>query len=116
MKLLFHVAGGNNKDSHQWPPSNRNITLKNHIQSKHDAEINVRDFIEYISEKANLEKAITDPLFCNYEDLLRQMAEAEEHNKVADIPGWKQVTKIVPQSEKMMELIGEVMDDDAVRS
>ena len=88
LKLLFHVAGGNDKDSHQWPPSNRNITLKNHIRSKHDAEINVRDFIEYISEKANLEKAITDPLFSNYEDLLRQMAEAETPVDVHNEATW----------------------------
>ena len=53
----------------------------------------------------------------NLKDILRrsEFSRLAEHDKVADIPGWKQVTKIVPQSEKMMELIGEVMDDDAVR-
>ena len=57
MKLIFYVAGGNNKGSPQWPPSNRNITLKNRIRSKKDVEINVHDFIAYISEKADLDRA-----------------------------------------------------------
>ena len=50
-------------------------------------------------------------------DILKQseISQLAQYDKVADIPGWKQVTKIVPQSEKMMELIGEVMDDDTVR-
>ena len=53
----------------------------------------------------------------NLKDILKrsEFSWLAEHDKVVDIPGWKQVTKIIPQSEKMMELIGEVMDDDAVR-
>ena len=28
LKLLNHIYHGNDKDSHHWPPSNKNITLK----------------------------------------------------------------------------------------
>ena len=51
-------------------------------------------------------------------DILKQseFSRLAQYDKVVDIPGCKQVTKIVPQSEKMMELIGEVMDDNAVRA
>ena len=50
----------------------------------------------------------------NLKDILKrsEFSRLVEHDNAADIPGWKQVTKIAPQSEKMMDLIGEVMDDD----
>ena len=48
LKLLCHVAGGNDKDSHQWPPFNKNITLKNQLRSKYDAKVNVRNEIVHI--------------------------------------------------------------------
>ena len=91
MKLLFHIDGGNDKDSHHWPAFSKNITVKNQIQSQYDVTINVRDFIEYISENANLEKAVSDPLFSENEDLLRKMAEAETPVNVYDETTWNGV-------------------------
>ena len=91
LKLLFHIDGGNNKDSHQWPDSSKNITVKNQIRSQYDVTINVRDFVEYISENANLEKAVSDPLFSENEDLLRKMAEAETPVNVYDETTWNGV-------------------------
>ena len=38
------------------------------------------------------------------------------YDKVADISGWKKVAVIVPQSEKMQELIGELMDENAAKA
>ena len=50
----------------------------------------------------------------NLKDILKrsEFSRLVEYDNAADILGWKQVTKIAPQSEKMMDLIGEVMDDD----
>ena len=46
LKLLFHIDGGNDKDSHHWPAFSKNITSKNQIRSQYDVTINVRDFVE----------------------------------------------------------------------
>ena len=91
LKLLFHIDGGNDKDSHHWPASSKNITVKNQIRSQYDVTIKVRDCLEYISENADLEKAVSDPLFSENEDLLRKMAEAETPVDVHDETTWNGV-------------------------
>ena len=53
--------------------------------------INVCDFVEYISKNANLEKAVSDPLYFENEDLLRKMAEAETPVNVYDETTWNGV-------------------------
>ena len=55
LKLLCHVAGGNKKESHQWPSPTKNVTLKHYVRSKYDVKINVLDFLEYVTDEANLE-------------------------------------------------------------
>ena len=51
-------------------------------------------------------------------DILKQseFTRLAQYDKVADISGWKNVKVIVPQSEKMQELIGQLMDESAART
>ena len=88
LKLLFHIDGGNDKDSHQWPDSSKIITVENQTRSQYDVTIKVRDCLEHISENADLEKAVSDPLFSENEDLLRKMAEAETPVNVHNETTW----------------------------
>ena len=39
-----------------------------------------------------------------------------ELDKVTDLSSWGKVNEIVPQSEKMQELIGQLMDESAART
>ena len=51
-------------------------------------------------------------------DILKQseFTRLAQYDKVADISGWRNVKVIVPQSEKMQELIGQLMDESAART
>ena len=51
-------------------------------------------------------------------DILKQseFTRLAQYDKVADISGWKKVAVIVPQSEKMQELISELMDENATKA
>ena len=51
-------------------------------------------------------------------DILKQseFTRLAQYDKVADISGWKNVKVIIPQSEKMQELIGQLMDESAART
>ena len=51
-------------------------------------------------------------------DLLRihEFKRLAELDKVTDLDGWAKVKAIVPQSEKMMEIICQLMEETAAKS
>ena len=105
LKLLNHIYHGNDKDSHHWPPSNKNITLKNQLRSKYDAEVNVRDFLEYITDVADLDKALSDPFVSENDELLWEMAEAETPVDIHDETTWNGID-YTPIAELIHQVAG----------
>jgi len=51
-------------------------------------------------------------------DLLRihEFKRLADNDLVTNLSGWKQVTAIVPESQKMQEIISDLMEENATKS
>ena len=89
LKLLHHVIEESETvDNFAYPPHNLTVTLKYRLRSKPAVEVNVRDFLTYLTDKADFEAIAKDPFISENTELLWKMASASDPVDLHDKGTW----------------------------
>ena len=64
------------------------VKLEGHVSSGETVEINTRDCLDYLTEKADPKKILEDPLIKSNKNLLWQMASTEAPVNLYDSSTW----------------------------
>ena len=86
LNWLVIADGGQDMRDYCWP--SKTIELEHHTASGETVEIDTRPCLEYLTEKADTEKILSDPLIKDNNDLLWQMAAADQPVNLFDSTTW----------------------------
>jgi len=89
LKLLHHVIDSlETVENFAYPPPDLTVNLKYRLRSKQEVEVNVREFLEYLTANADFKAIASDPFISENTELLWKMASASDPVDLHDKSTW----------------------------